>query len=260
MTNISERIRTFGLHLRNVGVPGTALYLAQKTRSSLYPTAAPFFRLSSKHSRFPLWARPSTSDLDVFCQIFRDREYECLDDVRNPKLIIDCGANVGYASAYFLSRYPEANLIAVEPDPDNFAALKVNVRPFGSRCLAVNTGIWSSTVGLVMNDETWGDGREWARTVRPARDHEKPTMQATDIATLLRRSGFERISILKIDIEGAESEIFSNDAPNWLPKVDNLVIELHGATHEAIFKKAIADQDFELSTSFELTVCKRRRT
>ncbi|MBE2248328.1 MAG: FkbM family methyltransferase [Myxococcus sp.] len=258
MTTLSERIRTFGRHLSNVGVAGTALYVAQKARISVGAADEPYIRLQSKHAAHPLWARPGTSDLDVFCQIFRDREYECLDGVVNPSLVIDCGANVGYASAYFLSRFPSARVISVEPDPDNFAALKINVRPFGDRCQLVNTGIWSSTTGLVMDETAWGDGREWARTVRPAKPDEIPVMQATDIGALLTSSGHERISILKIDIEGAEGEVFSAGAPDWLARVDNLVIELHGSAHEATFHRAIAGAGFEVSSSYELTVCRRR--
>ncbi|MBL8915454.1 MAG: FkbM family methyltransferase, partial [Archangium sp.] len=135
--------------------------------------------------------------------------------------------------------------------------LKVNVKPFGSRCELFNTGIWSQTVGLVM-DETNPDDRAWAKTVRPVKPGEKAAFHAMDIGTLLKGSGFERISILKIDIEGAESEIFANDAKHWLPKVDNLVIELHGPQHEKIFHAAIASEGFQLSTSWELTVCKRK--
>lgn len=256
----ADKITTFGRHLKNVGVAGTALYFVQKTRLRVQPTlgSTPFYRLHSKHARFPLWARPGTSDIDVFCQIFRDREYECLDEVTAPSLIVDCGANVGFASAYFLSRFPDATVIAIEPDPDNFAALKANVRQFGSRCKLINRGVWSSTVGLVMDDSSWGDGREWARTVRPVRPGEVPQMSAIDIATILKESGQQRISILKVDIEGAELEVFREGAHDWLSLVDNLVIELHGAEHERVFRNAIADQGFEVSTSYELTVCRRR--
>jgi hypothetical protein len=52
-----------------------------------------------------LWARTRSSDLHVFSQIFVEREYECLN-LFDGDLILDLGANVGYSSAYFLSRYP----------------------------------------------------------------------------------------------------------------------------------------------------------
>jgi hypothetical protein len=83
-------------------------------------------------------------------------------------------------------------------------------------------------------------------------------MQAIDIGGLLRDSGYARISVLKIDIEGGEAAVFSANYQVWLHKVDNLMIELHGPECEAIFLRAIGGLDFELSRCDELTVCKRR--
>lgn len=200
-----------------------------------------------------------TSDINVFTQIFMSREYRCLDEVQEPSLIIDCGANVGYSSAYFLSRFPKAHLIAVEPDPKNFAMLLDNIRPFGGRATAICSGIWSREVGLVFSQEPFGDGREWARTVRVARDDEKPDMMAKDIGTLLKESGFERISILKVDIEGSEAEVFGSNYEPWIGRVDHMVIELHGGKCEEIFGEAIAKEDLRVERCDELVVCKKIR-
>jgi FkbM family methyltransferase len=198
-----------------------------------------------------------TSDINVFTQIFMSREYRCLDEVQDPGLIIDCGANVGYSSAYFLSKFPNARLIAVEPDPENFAMVLNNIRPFGGRATPICSGVWSRQVGLVFSEEPFGDGREWARTVGAARDGEDPALMATDIGTLLQESGFERISILKVDIEGSEAEVFGSNYESWIGKVDNLVIELHGAKCEQIFAAAIAKQNFRIEQHHELVVCKK---
>jgi FkbM family methyltransferase len=157
----------------------------------------------------------------------------------------------------FLSKFPKARLIAVEPDPKNFAMLLNNIRPFGGRATAICSGVWSREVGLVFSEEPFGDGREWARTVRAARDGEKPGLTAKDIGTLLKESGFERISILKVDIEGSEADVFGSNYESWIGKVDNLVIELHGAKCEEIFAEAIAKEDFRVEQSDELVVCKK---
>ena len=87
--------------------------------------------------------------------------------------------------------------------------------------------------------------------------------EALDIPEILRRSGRDRISILKMDIEGSECVVFA--APNvstWLSRVDCLAVELHDDTHFGrctdIFSRAIIDQGFSLSRSRELTVARRR--
>jgi hypothetical protein len=52
-------------------------------------------------------------------------------------------------------------------------------------------------------------------------------IKAVTIDTLLKKSGFDKIDILKLDIEGAEREIFSKNFDSWLDKVDIIMIELH---------------------------------
>lgn len=214
------------------------------------------YLLRSRYLKHPVRVRPQTSDWLVFQQIFRHREYRCLDAVKRAELIIDCGANVGYSSAYFLSRFPNAHVIAVEPDPDNFSALRYNLEPYKPRFTALNTGIWSRTTRLLLSEEDCGAGNEWGRTVREARDNESGGFQATDIGAIFESTRADRISILKIDIEGSEKEVFSNPTP-WLSKVDNLVIELHGTECESAFFEAIRAHSFTVETCDELTVCRR---
>jgi FkbM family methyltransferase len=214
--------------------------------------------LRSRHGAFPLVCRSRTTDIKVFSQIFMFREYRCLDRLRDPGLVIDCGANAGYSSAYFLSRFPAAELIAVEPDAGNFGILQQNLRPFGSRARAVHSAVWSHPARLRLNESPFRDGREWSRQVRECLPHETGGFLATDIGTLLQESGRERIALLKIDVEGAEGVIFSSNYSAWIDRVDALVIELHDDTafgdNRAIFAAAVQDAGFEFTTWGELTV------
>jgi FkbM family methyltransferase len=244
----------FGL---NIGWGQAAFYVLQRLRNAFRQSRDPYV-LYSKHLHFPVYCRPHTTDVNVFNQTLLRREYRCVDDVRDPALIIDCGANVGYSAVYFLSRYPRAYVIAVEPDPENFEMLQTNLQPFAGRYRAVRSAIWSHPATLALAEGYLGAGQEWERQVRPAQPDDSNAFTATDVATLLRDSGFDRISILKMDIEGSEAEVFSQGYETWLPKVDNLVIELHGEVCEAIFAKAIHAEDFQRSQCEELHVCKRR--
>ena len=242
----------------NLGAAQVLLYAAQALRAKLMPPRRAY-PLYSRHLRFPVRCRPRTSDIHVFNQIFVQREYRCLDDVDDASLVIDCGANVGYATAYFLSRFPRAFVIAVEPDAENFRGLEANLAPYAGRYRAICSAVWSRPCRLVLKDVLRGEGEEWARQVREAADGERDAMTAVDIDTLLAESGFERISVLKVDIEGAETAVFGTNYEAWLPKVDNLVIELHGPPCEEAFQRAIAGQGFEVSRSEELVVCRRPR-
>jgi len=217
------------------------------------------FTLTSKRAKYPLNCRPKTSDLDVFRQIFIELEYSCLDNLADVQLVIDCGANVGYSAAYFLTRFPFCKIIAIEPDPDNFRMLRWNLAPYRDRVRMLQTAVWSHPANLVLSETKYRSGRACTRQVRECEPDEVPSMVAVDLGTLLRESGQKRASILKIDIEGAEAVVFSENYESWIKAVDNIVIELHedsplGAS-SSVFFKAISGRSFEISRCGELTVC-----
>lgn len=267
---MKERWRIYRFLIARLGLWQFLVYKLQLLRVRLFRIAQPV-SLFSKRAAFPLRFRPNTSDLGVFFQVFVHQEYRCLDNARNVNLIIDCGANVGFTAAYLLSRFTAAQLIAVEPDPENFRMLEKNLAPYAGRYRALRSAIWSHATDLVIAGKE--PGGEWARRVILANNegsaHSAGSAQAhsassgqdavvaTDIGALLQESGCARISILKIDIEGAEAAVFSTNYEGWISKIDNLVIELHGEECTSIFKKAIAPQNFTLSQCGELTVCTR---
>lgn len=255
-TTMSYRLQRYGKCLA-LGAMPSLVYILQGVRKKYASPLKPF-TLYSKDAQFPVLCRPNTSDIDVFDQIFVGREYRCLDEAADVGLIIDCGANVGYSSAYLLSRFRHARVIAIEPDSTNFAMLEENLTPYGDRAQAIRSAVWSHPTGLVLSEETFGNGLEWSRTVRETREGETPTMMAIDIGTLFDNSGCERISILKVDIEGAEKVVFASNFERWIDKVDNLVIELHSDECRSVFMAAIAGQGFVLSECDELTVCRRQ--
>jgi FkbM family methyltransferase len=185
-----------------------------------------------------------------------------MDDLPGVGLIIDCGANVGCTSAYFLTRFPNCQIIAIEPDPSNFAMLQRNMADYGERVKLVHAGVWSRSAPLVLATEPYGDGGEWSKQVRPCRADEKADFKGVGLDSLLADSGFDRISLLKMDVEGAEAVIFSENVESWLGKVDAIAIELHDDSSfgkaSDVFFSAISGQKFQISRSRELTICRRR--
>lgn len=217
--------------------------------------------LTTEFARHALQCRPGTSDLESFDQIFVEREYSCLDDLEDVTLILDCGANVGYSAAYLLSRFPTSRVIAIEPDPENFAILRANLAPYGDSAKLLRSAVWSHPTGLVLSRSPYRDGKAWSRQVRECQPGEEADLVAVDIGSLLRRLPGERISILKMDIEGAEGVVFGANDRSWIDLVDNIVIELHDdsifGNCSAAFYEAIAGRGFEIARHGELTVCKK---
>src|SRR5262245_15773023 len=89
-------------------------------RTGSSPAKRPL-RFPARGYVFPVTLRTHTSDLLVFEQVLYREEYAPLKGLGEPRLILDCGANVGYTSVYLLNHYPHARLIAIEPDAGNAA-------------------------------------------------------------------------------------------------------------------------------------------
>lgn len=228
--------------------------------------ARPKGALWSLHPRriaHPLQIRTGTSDIEVFYQIFVEQEYAVMDGFRDVGLIIDGGANVGYSAAYFLSTFANCEVIAIEPDPENAKLLQLNMVPYGKRVRCVEAGLWSHSARLKMAESSFRDGAHWARQVRECGPGESGGLPSVGIGELLRDSGHPRISVLKLDIEGAETVLFSSGYEDWIDKVDTFVIELHEdspwGNASAAFHKAIEGRDLSLSRSGELTIARRAK-
>jgi FkbM family methyltransferase len=173
---------------------------------------------------------------------------------------LDLGANVGYTSAYFLSCFPTASVLAVEPDPANFEILRKNLAQYGERAKVLRGAVWSHNSRLKLSRGTFGDGREWATQVVASQDNEdSKDVEGFDIPTLLRLAGAESVDLLKIDIERSELELFNCASRSWLPRVKNICIELHGDDCRNAFMTALEGFNYELRTSGELTICRNLR-
>lgn len=248
-------LQKYARSIRNLGGLSFVKYWwHQKTKRPRLGT----FDLTARYADCPIRCRARTSDIDVFKHIFVLREYETLDDLASPSLIVDCGANAGMSSAYFLSRFPTSKVIAVEPDPGNYQQLVHNTRAFGDRIDTVQAGVWSKSVGLKFVENAQGDGRDWAVAVAEAGPDEQADVQAVGIADLLERSGQSRISLLKIDIEGSELALFSQGVDAWLGRVDHLVIELHGKACEDAFHQAIEPYGFDVEAAGGVVIARSR--
>ncbi|KKW35737.1 hypothetical protein A2852_01320 [Candidatus Adlerbacteria bacterium RIFCSPHIGHO2_01_FULL_54_23] len=68
------------------------------------------------------------ADVAVLREVFAEQEYATAQPA--PKKIIDIGSHMGASAAFFACRYPEARIIAYEPDPRNFLLLQENMRQF----------------------------------------------------------------------------------------------------------------------------------
>lgn len=195
-----------------------ALLMRTIYRRRIKPT-----RVYSRRLRRQIWIRPGTSDWAVMMKVLGRQEYEIPDGPRNPRLIVDAGANIGISVLWFAWRYPSALIIAVEPEPSNLDLLRRNCGDL-PRVRIVPAALWSRRSALQIADP---DADKWSFSVVERRSADGGTVNATTVPELLEESGRERIDVLKLDIEGAEKELFGPDCEAWLSRVGTLLIELH---------------------------------
>lgn len=167
--------------------------------------------------------RKSKSDLAIFYQVFGELQYDLTHFLKDqPRFIIDAGSNVGYSCLYFARQYPEAKILGVEPEPQNFAQLTRNVSSY-DRIRVHQAGVWykNEQIQIQDPDESTASFQVGSTNGRGV------TLEGVTITHLLSESGLDEIDILKMDIEGAEFELFKHNPHEWLSKTKCLIIELH---------------------------------
>ncbi len=174
--------------------------------------------------KYPIYLRLKTSDMLTFVHVFLRGEYN-VDIAKTPTVIVDAGANVGLTSIFYANKYPDAKIIALEPESSNFALLRKNVVPYRN-ILAVNKALWGENTTLEVVDPGLG---KWGFQTRKRNDEEtivRKGVESITIDKLMHDNLLSHIDILKIDIEGAEKEVCET-AGAWIDKVGMMVIELH---------------------------------
>jgi len=199
--------------------------------------------------------RHGSSDKEVIEQVFLTDEYSWLGRLDGVVTIVDCGANIGATAFLLLNTFPDARVVAIEPDAGNYGVLRENLRQFGDRAIALNAAVWSRDTTLRLVRGEFLDGREWTYQAKEHPDASLEAVPAKSVRTLLEELGAESIDLLKVDIEGGEANLFSSDSESWLPRVRNISIELHGEECSDAFFGAMSGYDFELLRRGELTVC-----
>lgn len=169
--------------------------------------------------------RKGSTDLYTFRDVFLQDSMRFVgDDEIHPSCIVDCGAHIGCASLFFTLRYPQATIIAVEPDAENFRMLSANVRQFPN-VLPVNAAVWNRESRVrIANPGTNPTGLY----VSEIAEVDNPGLPGLTIPQIMKKAGIDHIDVLKIDVEGAEQRLFSSpDCHEWLSNVSVLIVELH---------------------------------
>lgn len=172
-------------------------------------------------------------DVATFIQIYGSEDYgieklnrfhelrNCYDLIKNRgiPLIMDCGGNIGLASKYFAENYPEGKIVCIEPEKENIKQAKINNLNLNVDFIEAAVGAENS-FGEIINPGLGGNAFRISLASGGA-------TKVFSINHLLNIYSDAYIPfIIKIDIEGFESILFSKNF-DWIKKFPILIIELH---------------------------------
>jgi FkbM family methyltransferase len=168
----------------------------------------------------------------------------------NRPVIVDCGGHIGLSAVWFASRFPEAALYCIEPDKSNFKLLQQNTAAYPNvTCL--NGGVWNKPCHLEIMNPLSGSASFQLRELSDSDNSEQPNvLRAYTILEVLKLEKLNRLFLVKMDIEGAESQVFLDPA-QWLALTAVMIIELHdwlmpGQGTSRNFFKRLAENSFDV--------------
>jgi FkbM family methyltransferase len=167
--------------------------------------------------------RNGTTDVSCLEKVFIYGEYESPFKLA-PQLIVDAGANVGMATLYYSHQYPDAKIVAIEPELSNFKLLQRNCAGLSNVTL-IQGALWPKNCGLEIEDlavDAW-----MFRVSERLSGPDGQSVMAITIQDILQRSHADQIDLLKLDIEGAELQLFSDGAERWIDQIGSIAIEFH---------------------------------
>lgn len=210
-------------------VVGAAVLATYRAATSIAPPGVTV-PLRLKGQTDPVYCRPGTSDFHTLLQLWDQDEYrhaaELIEDP--PRTVIDLGSNIGLSVRYFAELWPDARILAVEPDPENAAVARLNL---AGLIREGRVELWNCFVGAQpgfaapVREE--GKGHNEIRMGSRQRVSGEGGVPVKTMPELLDVFAEGSIDFLKCDIEGSERMLLDG-GPEWLRRVEALVVELHG--------------------------------
>jgi FkbM family methyltransferase len=165
------------------------------------------------------------SDGFIFGEVFDHRYYDLGLD-RAPETILDLGANAGFTTVYFQRSFPKAKIACVEPMPNNIQVLRINLalNHVDAEVFPAAVAVTDGSIQMEIGEKDYGhrvaESQASRQTVKTL------SVPAITVPSICRKLGWQRVGLLKVDIEGHEKELFAADC-SWLHCVDAMCIECH---------------------------------
>ena len=199
--------------------------------------------------------RAGGSDMAIYHEVILE-PYLPVFDLAEDAVVLDLGANIGLATNLFRSQYPKSKIIAVEPDPDNFDLLMKNTAGLGN-VTCIQAAICPRKMMIEMDRE--GKNSSGFQT----KESDGGSIEGMTIDSILEQEGVQRVGLLKLDIEGAEKELFEDGGKDWIAKCDNIAVELHDRIKPGCgtaFFNAIDPDEWDFEISGQMNLISRKKS
>lgn len=226
------------------------------------------FHASLPEIATPLMVRASGSDIWNLRQIFLEGDQEAEPymygdyafAMPSPRRILDLGAYCGYTAVYFANRFPNAEIVCVEPPGANFEALRVNTAPYPNmRCLAA--AVWSERTTLQLSRHVLGD---WGNQFTPSNPPENGAIPAYSISDILAMHGWDGADFIKCLVQWGVVDILTPLDRSWVDRVSVVATKAPGGVwpnldDESRLLAGFPDETFERITNRNMVLAFRRR-
>ena len=188
------------------------------------------YHKSRKYSDFD-WGimKRNSWNYESLRQEFEKENYQKHFEVEKGDIVVDIGASVGPFSYAALDKKP-SRVICLEPHPELYKTLEKNVGK-NKKVTTLNSGI-SAEDGEVIFDGLYNDDLS---TSYMGDDLWKKQSAGKGITfkTLIKNFELDKIDFLKIDCEGGEYDVFTEENYQWIKtRVKKIAGEFHFGTPE----------------------------
>lgn len=162
-------------------------------------------------------------------------------------VVLDIGGNSGMASLFFAQYYyPNAHFLVVEPAEKNLTVLRKNTA-------TLRTDIVAGAIGPVngemeLEEDCIGYNVRLKDTNYPLTHLPPRKVPIFTIDHLIAQYDIRQIDLLKIDIEGAEKEIFQFPG-KWLAITKFIILEVHGDFTRQTLQGAVEPYGFSVQAT-----------
>jgi len=151
-------------------------------------------------------------------------------DFQPGDVILDLGANLGIISILLAKKFPFTKIYSFEASPINFQNFIKNIEDNNcSNITPFNLAVWSTTGETleIPTSPTNSGGSSLYYKQEFFNQYPISKVKTISLQDILSQNNIESCKLLKIDVEGAEYEIFSSFPEEKLNFIKNIGIEFH---------------------------------